>query len=285
MVAALSLLIAIISIQGGASLAKQLFPLVGPTGTTTLRLFFAAMILVGVWRPWRHHFSGPQLKLMAYYGIALAGMNLMFYMSIARIPLGIAVALEFTGPLGLAIISSRKLRDFIWVALAAVGIFLVLPLSTASHHLDVIGILLALAAGLCWAFYIYFGQRAGSGVHGGYTAAIGMSISALLVLPVGLATTGTALFDLNLLPLGIAVALLSSAIPYSFEMIALKKLPTQTFSVMMSLEPAAAAFSGFLFLNEVLTLRQLLAIALIITASAGSSVTSHRRKKEILLQA
>jgi inner membrane transporter RhtA len=280
MVAILCVLVAIISIQSGASLAKQLFPIVGPAGTTTYRLVFSALILILIWRPWRHPITKAQLKLMSIYGLALGGMNLLFYLSIERIPLGIAVAIEFTGPLGLALILSRKLQDLVWVALAIAGILLVLPTaSSSSQALDPMGIALALLAGICWALYIYFGQRAGTTLHAGRAAAIGMSVAALAIAPIGLVTSGSKLFDLSLIPIALGVGIFSSALPYSLEMSALKKLPAHTFSILMSLEPAAAALAGFLFLHEALTTKQLIAVGLVIIASTGSSMTSARRAK------
>jgi inner membrane transporter RhtA len=273
MVAIACVLVAVLSIQVGASFAKQLFPLIGPTGTTSLRLFFAALILLAVWRPWRQRYTREQIGMLLIYGVSLGSMNLLFYLALERIPLGIAVALEFAGPLSLALLNSKNLRDLIWVFCAVSGIVLVLPIQSTSltANLDPLGILLALAAGACWATYIRFGQRAGSQLHGGYTSAIGMSVAALVVAPLGLVTSGASLWRPDVVPAALGVALLSSALPYSLEMVALKRLSTHTFSILMSLEPAAAALSGFLFLNESLSPKQLLAIALIMIASAGCS--------------
>jgi inner membrane transporter RhtA len=259
-----------VSIQTGASFAKHLFPLVGPQGSAALRLFFACLILWGVWRPWtrwpsRHHWGAIWL-----YGLSLGGMNLLFYLSLARIPLGIAVAFEFCGPLAVALLASRRASDFLWVACAVAGLALLLPLRGTSA-LDPWGVAFALAAGLCWALYIVFGRRVGASVHGGTATSLGMSIAALVVLPFGIIHSGLALLSWNVLPIGVAVAILSSAFPYSLEMVALKKLPAHTFGVLMSMEPAVAAMSGLIFLGEKLSALQWLALGLIILASAGST--------------
>ncbi|ARS48743.1 threonine/homoserine exporter RhtA [Ectopseudomonas hydrolytica] len=266
------LLVAMISIQSGASLAKSLFPLVGAEGTTALRLVLGATILSLVMQPWRTRLNLAAYRSLLAYGLALGGMNLLFYMSLQSIPLGIAVALEFTGPLGLALLSSRRLLDFVWVALAVFGLWLLLPSGLAQTQLDPLGMALALAAGLCWALYIVFGQKAGA-AHGRQTVALGTWVAALLVLPIGLWQAGGSLFSVDLLPIALGVAVLSSALPYSLEMVALTRLPARTFSILMSLEPAIAALSGLLFLSEKLSWNQWLAIGAIILASAGAAAT------------
>jgi inner membrane transporter RhtA len=266
------LLVAMISIQSGASLAKSLFPLVGAEGTTALRLVLGASILSLVMQPWRTRLNLAAYRSLLAYGLALGGMNLLFYMSLQSIPLGIAVALEFTGPLGLALLSSRRLLDFVWVALAVFGLWLLLPSGLAQTQLDPLGMALALAAGLCWALYIVFGQKAGA-AHGRQTVALGTWVAALLVLPIGLWQAGGSLFSVDLLPIALGVAVLSSALPYSLEMVALTRLPARTFSILMSLEPAIAALSGLLFLSEKLSWNQWLAIGAIILASAGAAAT------------
>ncbi|MBA4245095.1 MAG: threonine/homoserine exporter RhtA [Pseudomonas sp.] len=266
------LLVAMISIQSGASLAKSLFPLVGAEGTTALRLVLGATILSLVMQPWRTRLNLAAYRSLLAYGLALGGMNLLFYMSLQSIPLGIAVALEFTGPLGLALLSSRRLLDFVWVALAVFGLWLLLPSGLAQTQLDPLGMALALAAGLCWALYIVFGQKAGA-AHGRQTVALGTWVAALLVLPIGLWQAGGSLFSVDLLPIALGVAVLSSALPYNLEMVALTRLPARTFSILMSLEPAIAALSGLLFLSEKLSWNQWLAIGAIILASAGAAAT------------
>jgi inner membrane transporter RhtA len=266
------LILAIISIQTGASFAKNLFPIAGAAGTTTLRLFFASLILWAIWRPWRFTFKKADLKNLFIYGTALGSMNLAFYFSLQRIPLGLAVTLEFIGPLTLAILSSRKKIDFFWAVLAGLGIFMVMPESELNHAIDPIGVLFALIAGMFWAFYILFGQKAGKDLHGGIAATIGMSFAALVVLPFGLMIDGSKLLNLSILPMGLFVAILSSAIPYSLEMYSLKKIPTKTFGILMSLEPAVASLVGLICLGEQLTVIQWFAIFCVMAASLGSTL-------------
>ncbi len=270
------LVVAMTSIQSGASLAKSLFPLVGAEGTTALRLSLAALILCVVMRPWRTRPNFAAWRSLLGYGLSLGAMNLLFYMSLKTIPLGIAVALEFTGPLALALFSSRRLLDFVWIALAVLGLWLLLPDTAADDHLDPTGMALALAAGVCWALYILFGQKAGA-AHGAQTVAFGTLVAALLVFPVGLWQVGGGLFSLDLLPVALAVAVMSSALPYSLEMFALTRMPARTFSVLMSLEPAIAAFMGLIFLSERLGPTQWLAIGAIILASTGAAATIRPR--------
>ncbi|MBX9753502.1 MAG: threonine/homoserine exporter RhtA [Pseudomonadaceae bacterium] len=266
------LVIAMCSIQGGAALAKSLFPLVGAEGTTALRLSLAAIILCLVMRPWRKRLNTAAWRSLVAYGSALGAMNLMFYMSLKTVPLGIAVALEFTGPLVLALFSSRRAIDFIWIALAVFGLVLLLPSEQATAQLDPLGAGLALSAGVCWALYIIFGQKAGA-EHGSHTVALGTLIAALIVFPIGAVQASSSLFHWALLPVALAVAILSSALPYSLEMFALTRLPARTFSTLMSLEPAVAALSGLLFLHEQLIATQWLAVGAIILAAAGTATT------------
>lgn len=268
----LLLLIAMTSIQSGASLAKGLFPEIGASGTTALRLSLGALILCVLMRPWQTRLNLPGCRSLLAYGLSLGSMNLLFYLSLKTIPLGIAVALEFTGPLGLALLSSRRPLDFLWIALAAFGLWLLLPSTQTDIPLDPMGMALALAAGLCWALYIVFGQKAGA-EHGRQTVALGTIVAALLVFPIGLWQAGSGLFSLDLLPIALGVAVLSSALPYSLEMVALTRLPARTFSILMSMEPAIAALSGLLFLSERLSLNQWLAIGAIILASVGTAAT------------
>jgi inner membrane transporter RhtA len=266
------LVIAMCSIQGGAALAKSLFPLVGAEGTTALRLSLAAIILCVVMRPWRKRLNTGAWRSLLAYGAALGGMNLMFYMSLKTVPLGIAVALEFTGPLLLALFSSRRLVDFIWIALAVFGLWLLLPSAQTTAPLNPVGAGLALGAGACWALYIICGQKAGA-EHGSHTVALGTLVAALIVFPIGLSEAGSSLLHWSLLPVAIAVAILSSALPYSLEMFALTRLPARTFSTLMSLEPALAALSGLIFLHEQLSSNQWLAIGAIIVAAFGTATT------------
>jgi len=270
------LVIAMCSIQGGEALAKSLFPLVGAEGTTALRLSLAALILGLVMRPWRTRLNIAAWRALVAYGAALGGMNLMFYMSLKTVPLGIAVSLEFTGPLLLAILSSRRAIDFVWVVLAVCGLALLLPSQLTDAPLDPTGAALALGAGACWALYIIFGQKAGA-AHGAQTVALGTLVAALIVFPIGVVQAGSSLFHWSLLPVALAVALLSSALPYSLEMVALARMPARTFSILMSLEPAIAALSGMLFLQEQLTGRHWLAIGAIILAALGTASTIRPR--------
>ncbi|WP_114195968.1 threonine/homoserine exporter RhtA [Edaphovirga cremea] len=266
------LVIAMISIQGGASLAKLLFPLVGAPGITALRLGLGTLILFAIFKPWRMRLSpGNRLPLLVY-GLALGSMNYLFYMSIRTVPLGIAVALEFTGPLAVSMLSSRRPIDFLWVTLAVLGLYFLLPLGENIGSIDVSGALFALGAGACWAVYIIAGQKAGSN-NGHGTVALGSLVGALIFCPIGIMQSGLAIFSPSLLPLALAVAVLSSALPYSLEMVALTRLPTRTFGTLMSIEPAMAALSGMIFLNEHLTLTQWLALAAIISASMGATMT------------
>ena len=277
-VAVISVLLAMITIQSGASIAKQLFPLIGPEGTTALRLGFSALVLWLVFRPWRALPEGRDWQAVIVYGLCLGGMNILFYLAIARIPLGIGVALEFTGPLAVALFSSRRKRDLIWVGFAIAGILLLLPDMHGVDALDPVGVMLALAAGACWAGYILFGKKTNTQSSGGITVALGMTVAALVLVPVGAVTQGMALLSWDVLPLGFLVGILSSAIPYSLEMVALRNMTSQNFSVFMSMEPAIAALAGFLILAELLTLWQWLAIGLVIVASLGSSLTSSQAK-------
>lgn len=274
----LVILISMVSIQSGASLAKSLFPLVGAPGVTALRLALGTLILVVVFKPWRLRFAKAQRLPLLFYGLSLGAMNYLFYLSLQRIPLGIAVALEFTGPLAVALFSSRRAVDFIWVILAVVGLWFLLPLGQDVAHVDLTGALLALGAGASWAVYILSGRRAGE-EHGPATVAMGSLIAAIVFVPLGAFQAADALWHWSILPLGLAIAVLSTALPYSLEMIALTRLPTRTFGTLMSMEPALAALSGMVFLGEMLTLSQTLALGAIIAASMGSTLTMRQESK------
>ncbi|EGQ5279978.1 threonine/homoserine exporter RhtA [Enterobacter hormaechei] len=272
------ILIAMMSIQSGASLAKSLFPLVGAPGVTALRIALGTLILVVIFKPWRLRFKKEQRLPLLFYGLALGGMNYMFYLSIQTIPLGIAVALEFTGPLAVALFSSRRPVDFIWVILAVLGLWFLLPLGQSVSQVDLSGAALALGAGACWAVYILTGQRAGE-EHGPATVALGSLIAAIIFVPIGMAQATDSIWQWSILPVGLAVAILSTALPYSLEMIALTRLPTRIFGTLMSMEPALAAISGMIFLGETLTLVQTLALCSIIAASMGSTLTMRPEPK------
>jgi inner membrane transporter RhtA len=275
------LLIAMASIQSGASLAKSMFPIVGAQGTTTLRLVFASVIMLLLLRPWRATFTTRSLRTVIVYGMALGGMNLLFYMSLRSVPLGIAVALEFTGPLAVAIYASRRAIDFLWIGLAVIGLLLLIPMGGASAGIDLIGAGYALGAGVCWAVYILFGQKAGAD-NGVQTAALGVMIAALFVAPIGIVHAGAALLTPSLIPIAIGVAILSTAVPYTLEMVALTRMPARTFGTLMSIEPAVGALSGLLFLHEYLSLAQWLAIACIILASVGATMTMRHESAPML---
>ncbi|MGN8343633.1 threonine/homoserine exporter RhtA [Pseudomonas sp. SMV71] len=266
------LIIAMASIQSGASLAKSMFPVVGPQGTTTLRLIFASIIMLLLLRPWRARLTAQSLRTVIVYGMALGGMNFLFYMSLRTIPLGIAVALEFTGPLAVAIYASRRAIDFLWIALAVIGLILLIPTGATSAGLDLAGAGYALGAGACWALYILFGQKAGAD-NGVQTAALGVMIAALFIAPIGIIHAGSALLTPSLIPVAIGVAILSTALPYTLEMIALTRMPARTFGTLMSIEPAIGALSGLVFLQECLSFAQWSAIFCIILASVGATLT------------
>lgn len=269
------LLISMVSYQCGASLAKQLFPQVGAQGATAYRLGLSALILLLWRRPWRRAAGRRDWAALWGYGLSMGAMNLVFYMSLRTIPLGIAVALEFTGPLALALAGSRRLLDFVWVALVVAGLVLLLPLRGSLHALDPVGVMYALAAGAGWALYIVLGKRAGAS-HGADAVTLGTSVGALLAIPFGIAHAGSALLSPALLPYALGVAVLSSALPYSLEMVALTRLPARTFSTLLSLEPAIAAVAGVALLGERLSLLQWLAIATIIVAAAGTALSVQR---------
>ena len=261
--------------QTGASFAKGLFPLVGAAGATTLRLTLAAIVLLILFRPWRQRLDPAQWRAVLMYGAVMGAMNLFFYAALETIPLGVAVALEFTGPLAVALAGSRKPLDFAWIALAVAGLAALLPLGQGSSEIGLSGVLLALAAGACWAGYIIFGQRAGTG-GGPHITALGVSVAAIIALPFGVAAAGTALLDPAILPIALGVALLSSAIPYALDMVALPHIPSRLFGILMSGQPALGALSGFVVLGETLSPWQLAGIAAVIVASLGATVTIAR---------
>ena len=272
------LVFGMVSIQTGAAFAKQLFPVVGPTGAAALRLLFAALILCAALRPWRLRMTAAAWRSILIYGVAVAGLNNLFYASLRTVPLGIATALEFAGPLLVAMLSSRRVVDFLWISLAIGGLLLLLPLGLTSTGVDSLGALLALGAGACWALYIVFGQKAGA-EHGIQMTAVGVVIAAACALPFGVAQAGAALFTPSILPYAVAVAVLSTALPHSLEMVALGRLPTKTFGTLMSLEPAIGALSGLALLNERLTVTQWVAIGAIIGASVGATTTAARKEE------
>lgn len=264
---------AIVTLCVGTSLAKGLFPVVGAQGTSAYRVGFAALILMLVWRPWRHPISRADLGKVALYGAVMGLLNLSFYMAIRTIPLGVAVAIEFTGPLLVSVASSRKLIHFVWIGLAVLGLGLLLPIDPGAKPLDPVGVGFACVAAVMWGLYIILGKRTGH-LHAGRSVALGMATAALIVVPIGVASAGAVLFQPKLIGLGLVAAVMSSAIPYSLEMIALRAIPKRSFGVMLSLEPAAGAVAGLVILGEHLALTQWLAIAAIVSASAGVILTT-----------
>ena len=261
----------------GTSLAKQLFPLIGAQGTSALRVGFAALILICIWRPWRWPLNRQQAVSLLVFGMALGGMNLMFYMALRDIPFGLAVAIEFSGPLAVAIYYSRRAVDFVWLALAVLGLALILPLGNiggaeAGLHLSPVGIACAIGAAVCWAAYIVLGRRLNH-IPSGQAVSLGLLCAALVVVPFGVAEAGVKLLTPSILLFGLMVAAISSALPYSLEMLALRRLPPATFGIALATEPAIAALMGMLLLSENLTLTQWVAIGCIMAAAMGSAIT------------
>jgi inner membrane transporter RhtA len=267
--ATLLVLAAITSVQFGAALAKGLFDEIGAGGTVFLRVLFAALVLMAVWRPSLRGHPRRDLRLLLWFGLVLAGMNLAFYASLDRIPLGVAVTFEFVGPLGVAVAGSRRALDLLWVLLAAIGI--VLLSDFGSGELDALGVGLALLAGAFWAAYILLSARVGRDFEGGDGLALAMVVGAVALVPVGVADGGGELVVPWILAAALGVAILSSAIPYTLEMEALRRMPESVFGVLMSLEPGVAALAGFLLLGEDLVAREIVAILFVVAASAGAA--------------
>ncbi|MCR3937030.1 MULTISPECIES: EamA family transporter [Aeromonas] len=273
----LAVLLAMLSITLGASLAKSLFPLLGAAGTTLLRLGCAALLLSLVFRIWRVPLDRRTLLGAIPYGLSLGAMNLLFYLAIARIPLGVALAIEFIGPLTVALLSSRHRADFIWLILAIAGLLLLLPLRATQQAIDPLGAALALGAGLFWGLYMLTGKRAGA-LLGAQAPALGMWVGTLLVLPFGLEGAIEASFTVPVILTIIGVGLLSSAIPYSLEMFALRRLPLKSYGILTSGEPAMGALMGLVWLGEQLPPSQWLGITAIIAASMGTTWQAGRRQ-------
>lgn len=267
------------SIQFGAAIAAGLFDDLGPAGVSLLRLGFAAIVLCAVWRPDVRAYSREQLRAAAAFGFALGLMNLLFYEGLDRVPLGIAVTIEFVGPLGVAVVGSRRRLDVAWAVLAATGIVLLAGGGGEDGSLDRVGLLLVFGAGLCWAAYIVLAQRAGQLFTGGRGLAIASVVAMLLPLGPGIADGGADLLHPGFLAAGLGVAILSSVVPYSLETDALRRMPANVFGVLMSLEPAIAALAGFLLLDQSLAARDLAAIACVVVASVG--VTRHAARAPV----
>jgi inner membrane transporter RhtA len=267
-------ILAVLSTQLGASIAVHLFDHVGPLGTVWLRVGFSAVLLVILFRPRVRGRTRGELGLAAAFGLSLAFMNLFFYESLDRIPLGIAVTIEFVGPLGVAVLGSRRPRDVVWVGLAAVGIVLLADGGGGAVH--PLGVVYALLAGVMWFTYILLSARTGRVFPSGSGLAIGMAVGAVALIPFGVAGGGSDLLDVRWLATGLALAVLSSAIPYSLELEALRRLPEHVFGILMSMEPAVAALVGFVVLGQDLRLRDVVAIALVAGACAGASLSARR---------
>jgi inner membrane transporter RhtA len=262
-------LVGVTSVQFGAAIARTLFDDIGPAGTVMVRIAFAAVMLVLLWRPSLRAHDRADLWLAGAFGLSLAAMNFTFYEALDHIPLGAAVTCEFVGPLGVAVFGSRRPLDLVWVAFAAAGILLLA--APGGSGLNATGVILALLAGLWWAAYILLTARVGRAFPGGTGLALAMVVAGLLVLPFGIAEGGADLLRPEIIGAGLAVAVLSSLIPYSLELEALRRLPPHVFGVLMSLEPAAAGLAGLLLLGQVLKANEWAGMALVIAGSAGAT--------------
>lgn len=266
----------ILSLTVGTSFGKQLFPLLGPGGTALSRVLLAALLLQLIWRPWQEKLSRQDKFKLLQFGLILGLMNFFFYQTIARLPLGISIAIEFTGPLTVAVMLSRRLIDFVWVGVTALGLWLLLPMGfthggeSSASGLDPLGLVFAFVSALLWGLYIVFGKRI-THLHGGRSTTWGMTVAALTIAPLAIAESGAKLVQPQLFLPALGLAIASSAIPYSLEMYALKKLPKHTFGILLSLEPAVGALSGLFILHEVLTFNQWLGIACVMSASIGTT--------------
>lgn len=269
-------LLAVLTVQSGAVFAKKLFELVGAEGATSMRLGFAAIILLVVFRPWRIDFKKGNLKNFLVYGLALGAMNFFFYKALKEIPIGIAVGIEFTGPLAVAFFYSRRPIDFIWIALVILGLILLLPLGDEVNNVNFKGVIFALIAGFWWAIYIIFGKKVGKD-FGLPIVSAGMIVGAILFAPIGIITEGSNLFTPTILMYGLIVALLSSAIPFALELIAMTHIPSKTYGMLSSAEPAVGALFGIVFLGEHLFAMQWSGLAAIIIASIGATLTARGR--------
>jgi inner membrane transporter RhtA len=260
-------LLGIVSVQVGAAFAKQLFAIAGAAGTVTLRLVVAAVVLLAMWRP-SLRLDRRMLVVVLSYGVVLGAMNLCFYFALERIPLGAAVTIEFLGPLAVAVAGSRRWLDGLWVLLAGTGVVL---LTRVEGGLALPGVLFALAAGACWAAYILLAAKLGSKSSDGKGLALAMVVGSAVALPFGISSAGGAMLDPVVLAAGLAVALMSSVIPYSLELEALRRMPPRVFGILMSMEPAVAALAGLALLGEHLKPAQWVAVCCVVVASVGST--------------
>lgn len=274
----LALLAAMASFQLGATLAKELFAIYGAEATAALRLGLGALMLIVMHRAWKARLDRGNWRALSGYGMALGGMNLMYYLAVGRLPLGIASAIAFLGPLTVAVICSRRRRDLICAAIAAAGLVLltapgVMSPGGSGAALDPVGVGWALGNAACWAIYIVLGKRAGQ-QHGARGTALGMSVAALMVLPLGIQAAPEISFDPALAPLILGMTILSTTLPFTLEMYALRTLPSRTLGTLMSLEPAIGAVVGLCVLGERLTRLQIMAVCLIVLASAAAALSS-----------
>jgi len=275
-VGVIALIFSMLSLCIGTSFAKGLFPVLGAQGTSSYRLLFSALLLWCIWRPWRFSLNIGQVKLLLFYGVSLGLMNLLFYMALRSIPLGVAIAIEFCGPLGLALYSSRQKIDILWIGLVIIGLSFLIPFENTTASLDPTGIFYAVCCAFFWASYIIVGQKIKT-IHPGQASTVGITIAACVTLPFSLSHLGIEIWQPQLFGLGLLVGILSSALPYSLEMISLRSLDRKTFGVLLSLEPAFGAITASIILQEFLSLSQILAIICIVSASIGCILTANRK--------
>ncbi|MBO1328852.1 EamA family transporter [Acetobacter suratthaniensis] len=279
----IAMVAAMVSVTSGVSIARQLFMVTGPASVTALRLAIGAVLLSGVFRVWRVRVTWGMIRAAFPYGLSLGAMNLFFYMAISRIPLGVALGIEFIGPLTVATFGLRRLQDFGWITLVILGLALLLPFSAGGAALNINGVMLAAVSGVFWGIYIIMGQKAGKAL-GVEAPALGMIFAALCVLPFSILDASRLIMQPHVIMLAVLVALLSSAIPYSLEMFALRRLPVRIFGVLTSGEPVVGALAGLLLLHEELPLIKWLGIVSIVCASIGMTVTAGSRGKKIMLE-
>ncbi len=269
--AGLALLCSQLSLNLGAAIAKHLFPQIGVEGVTAYRVGISALVMLLIFRPWRTPLTLKQIINVAVYGSVIGLMNLLIYRAFSRIPMGIAVAIEVAGPLMVAVLASHRPRDVVAVGLAVAGLYFLLPIHGHVDQLDPVGVAYAAGAAVCWALYIVYGKRVSS-MSGGQSVAWGMLAASMFIVPIGVAHAGALLLTPSFLLIGLAIAVMSSALPYTLEMLSMRTLSSRTFSMFSSAAPALSALAGMVVLGEHLTLTQWLAIAAIVTASALTSL-------------
>lgn len=277
-VAILAVLASMFSVQGGSSIVKHLFRVTGAAGAVTLRVGLAGIILMLIHRPKIMKLTLKQWVYILFYGLSIGGMNLLFYYGIQRIPLGVGVTLEFSGPLCLALISSRKITDFIWAVLAGAGILMIVPWTGGHHAIDMTGVFFVATAGISWALYIVAAEKISGKIRNSDAVSCGMLVATLLVLPFGLSRGDLFHLTWEGLGLGFGVAFFASVLPFTLDLISMKKIPGKTFSVLQSLQPAIGAFFGFVFVGEKLSWMQWLAIVCVMTASTGAALCGAEKK-------